>query len=210
MSTADVGGGASISLILPSGISCPLWNPTQCWMAKNCPPNRYCNVGSTHKTHNFFRGHTQLLKQAKCPQRCSTNLSHLRACKCLKPSRVRAPLGGLSSQMASPALSHFILCCGGGVWAPELPSKMGEKSCTIRTRKFMSNKLLARKQFVSRPRGLVPLAGLRLSVTWVCAAVVLQSASRQHAFINGAANCLLLRGHRLLMCCTQAALTYQR
>ncbi|KAK9822376.1 hypothetical protein WJX81_004141 [Elliptochloris bilobata] len=25
---------------------------------------------------------------------------------------------------------------------------MGEKSCTIRTRKFMSNKLLARKQFV--------------------------------------------------------------
>ena len=77
MSTADVGGGASISLILPSGISYPLWNPTQCWVAKNCPPNRKSNVGSAHKTRKFFRGHTNLLRQAICPLPCPTNLSHL-------------------------------------------------------------------------------------------------------------------------------------
>ena len=32
---------------------------------------------------------------------------------------------------------------------PSAATKMAEKSCTIRTRKFMTNKLLQRRQFVS-------------------------------------------------------------
>jgi len=43
---------------------------------------------------------------------------------------------------------------------------MGEKSCTIRTRKFMSNKLLARKQFVSRPAGRDAAAALQAEGSW--------------------------------------------
>lgn len=42
-------------------------------------------------------------------------------------------------------------CTSAGAVAAQRVGSMGEKSCTIRTRKFMSNKLLDRKQFVSSP-----------------------------------------------------------
>lgn len=58
-----------------------------------------------------------------------------------------------------PCLSHCCICWLESIriyrenrrssWCASTPATMAEKSCTIRTRKFMKNKLLQRRQFVS-------------------------------------------------------------
>ncbi len=81
---------------------------------------------------------------------------------------------------------------------------MGEKSCTIRTRKFMSNKLLARKQFVSRPAGRDAAAALQAEGSWVVNRRAQRDARLLQQSLSGAAR------RRSSMSCTPGAPTYQR